>query len=158
MFVKGTRQLHLTILPTEQSTTQLKLTKVWCWRCVLMWRSRLHWLPMSDKLKRLWLKLVLSLNLSPNQPQVTSHETFSFPFFWLSSGAVLFWECTNVSKGLILIKSPFKLSSWTNQHYKISILLKIPQRIGAKNTGAANAAVYSCSVPHASQAVRVLHH
>lgn len=155
MFVKGTQQLHLTILPNEQSTTQPKLTKLWRWRCALMWRGRLHWLQMSDKLKHLWLKLVLFclllLTLSPNQRCLEWHHMrhFLFPFFG---------KCTNVSKGLILIKSPFKLSSWTNQHSKISILLKIPQRMGAENTGAASAAVYSCSVPHASQAVHVLHH
>lgn len=159
MFVNGTQQLYLTILPNEQSTTQLKLTKPWRWRCALMW---LHWLQMSDKLKRLWLKLVLFcffiIKREPQPTQVTSHETFCFPFFGVPSGAMLFWECPNVSKGLILIKSPFKLSPWTNQHSKISILLKIPQRIGTENTGAASVAVYSCSVPHASQAVHVLHH
>lgn len=164
MFVKGPQRLHLTILPNEQSTTQLKLTKPWGWRCALMWRGRLHWLQMSDKLKRLRLKLVLFcfllLNLSPNQRCLEWHHMkhFVFPFLGVPFGAMLFWECTNVSKGLILMKSPFRLSSWTNQHSKISILLKIPQRIEAENTGAASVAVYSCSVPHASQAVHVLHH
>lgn len=159
MFVKGSQQLYITILPNEQSTTQLKLTKPRGWRCAFnvarpttltadVWRAEAFATETSSV-----LFFIIKLEPQPMLPPVTSHETFCFPFFGVPSGAMLFWECTNVSKGLILIKSPF---AELNQRSKISILLKIPQRI--ENTGAASVAVYSCSVPHASQAVHVLHH